>query len=156
MNKKWLLLIFILFVFNGFAQKSVKQNFIKFHPISSSDPLDSAYSAVADSIWEHCVPSRGKSNYTAGEMLRILYNVKDEAQRNGNVNWRSDYKKGLRFIQESLFEASLFPKEIQKEIKKDIKRLKKYRRPYTQEDIYNRLVRRIVEYQWNFKNQELN
>lgn len=129
-----------------------KPTFKDFHPIGSEESPDSAYLECLDSIFMNQVPERGKSIYFAGEMLRILYNTKGEAQRNGNINWDKDYKKGLKFIRRTLVDSKLFPSEIVKEIKRDVKRLGKFRRPYTDDEIYDRLLRRIVEYHWNFKN----
>ncbi len=43
-------------------------------------------------IWKNYVPKSGQSNYVQGELLRTIEKLRDEAQRNGNVNWDEGYE----------------------------------------------------------------
>ncbi len=86
-----------------------------------------------------------KSDY--GELLTYIEGFRDEARRNGNVNWDRSYVRSAKWIEFVLVkDTELFSDEIKKEIKNDLKRIRKYRRPYTSHDVYDRLVRRVIEY----------
>ena len=113
------------------------------------DTLDENYSYTSDSIYYSYVPESGKSNIIAAEMLRILFNVKDEAMRNGNMNWHREDKIGLLFIYKTLSKSEIFPFEILEEVRNDINRLLRFRRPCTDQFVYTRIERRIIEYFWN-------
>ncbi len=44
-------------------------------------------------LWELLVPSSGAAATVQGEVIRISGRIDDELQRNGGVNWDSDYKR---------------------------------------------------------------
>jgi Ankyrin repeats (3 copies) len=44
-------------------------------------------------LWELLVPSSGAADTVQGEVIRIPGKIRDELERNGGVNWDSDYKK---------------------------------------------------------------
>ena len=83
-------------------------------------------------------------------MLYYIRNFEDQAKRNGNINWDRGYSRSIKWIKWNLCsKTEFFNKEIKKEIKSDLRRLRHYRRPYTNDDIYTRLKRRVIEYQIN-------
>lgn len=139
MRKITFYLILLLFSTNGICQINMEKK----------------YSETENYIWENYIPESGKSEVVAGEMLRILYNVKDEAKRNGNINSDREDKRDLKFIYKTLKNSGFFDSKNLKEIKQDIKRLKKIRKPYTSDDIYDRLSKRIVDYYWKFGDLKL-
>lgn len=44
-------------------------------------------------LWELLVPSSGAARTVQGEVIRISGRIHDELERNGGVNWDSDYRK---------------------------------------------------------------
>ncbi len=145
---KVLLILSILFSSACFGQ-STDSTLIdfQFYEIGSSKVLESEYKVVADSLVKSDAPrgSDFKSDY--GELLTYVEGLRDEARRNGNINWDRGFMRSAKWIEVVLIkDTELFSESIKIEIKKDIKRIKKFRKPYTNNDLYDRLIRRIVEY----------
>lgn len=44
-------------------------------------------------LWELLVPSSGPASTVQGEVIRISGRINDELERNGGVNWDSDYRR---------------------------------------------------------------
>lgn len=45
------------------------------------------YQQEARSLWQTSVPPRGQAATVQGELLRAVEKLRDEARRNGNLNW---------------------------------------------------------------------
>lgn len=81
-----------------------------------------------------------------GELLRAVEKLRDEAQRNGNKNWDHGHEILANYVRSTLIDFGHFESSKQKEIIKDINRLLSYDQPYTEDDIYDRLCDRIVDF----------
>lgn len=44
-------------------------------------------------LWDMLIPSSGAADTVQGEVIRIAARINDELDRNGGVNWDSDYRK---------------------------------------------------------------
>jgi hypothetical protein len=49
------------------------------------------YFNEARALWKAHVPKRGQAHTVQGELMRTVEKLRDEAKRNGNVNWRDDH-----------------------------------------------------------------
>ncbi len=132
--------------YTGLSQKPDMVH-VEFYPVNSTQPLEPYYRDKADSILTADAPRHKPFKSDYGEMLYYIEGFRDEARRNGNVNWDKGYKRSAQWIKWVLLkETKTFPDEIKKEIEQDLKRIRKFRRPYTDHDVYDRLVRRVIEY----------
>ena len=48
---------------------------------------DDEYRELGRFIWQTYVPKRGQAATVQGELLRANEKLRDESQRNGNINW---------------------------------------------------------------------
>eukprot|EP00388_Colpodella_angusta_P006091 GDKJ01018310.1.p1 GENE.GDKJ01018310.1~~GDKJ01018310.1.p1 ORF type:complete len:324 (+),score=36.86 GDKJ01018310.1:2124-3095(+) len=102
-------------------------------------------------IWQKLVPKSGQAETVQGELLRAIEKLRDEAQRNGNINFHKNCHGILiDYLRKHLVENNIFEKEIIIEINNDLDRLSKDNSPYTEDDIYDRITNRIVD--WYLKN----
>ncbi len=110
------------------------------------------YFKKAKSIWEKYVPKNGQAKYVQGELLRAIEKLRDEAHRNGNVNFNKDCHVILiSFLREKLCDQSLFNEPTIHQINIDLDRLLIHAKPYLEDDIYDRINDRIVD--WHEKYQ---
>lgn len=104
------------------------------------------YFEEAKYIWKTYVPRQGQSETVQGELIRAVEKLRDEAQRNGNCNWDKGFVKFCDYIQMTLLDSNIFDKASRKEVKSSIKRLRKYKSPYLEDDLYDNLTDRIIEW----------
>jgi hypothetical protein len=104
------------------------------------------YFNEARALWKAYVPKRGQADTVQGELMRAVEKLRDEAQRNGNVNWRDDHVILIDYIQDTLINSGLFDDAAVREIKSDTTRLLDYDHPETAGEPYDRLTDRIVEW----------
>ena len=78
-------------------------------------------------IWHDHVPQNGQSDTVQGELLRRLEKIRDEAQRNGNINWDDNYESFCTFIKDTLLGSGLFEEERER-LAKSIEAVRKYGR----------------------------
>lgn len=104
------------------------------------------YVKEANDLWTKYVPKSGPANTVQGELIRAVARLRDEAQRNGNMNWDAGYKQFTVFLNDTLSNSAVFDAATQAEIRADIKRLQNYDEPYTEDDIYARLSDHVVEW----------
>ena len=76
-------------------------------------------------------------------MLRGLDNLRDEAQRNGNVNFNKVYKEYADFIAATLGSAAFFENKEKNKITEATKKLSHAKKPYLDDDIYDYLTDQI-------------
>lgn len=81
-----------------------------------------------------------------GELIRAVGKLRDEAQRNGNINWSGDHVILADYIRSQLTGSGIFPTAAVTEIERDISRLLDFRQPETADEVYDRLADRIVEW----------
>ncbi|MAC96817.1 MAG: hypothetical protein CMC96_15100 [Flavobacteriales bacterium] len=110
------------------------------------------YFKKAKYLWQTFVPKSGQAETVQGELIRAVEKLRDEAQRNGNGNWDAGHKILAKYIETTLINFGEFKRKEIKQIKSDIKRLLDYDYPYTEDEIYDRLTNRIVD--WYLENQE--
>jgi hypothetical protein len=104
------------------------------------------YQKEAKALWQSYVPKRGQADTVQGELIRAVEKLRDEAQRNGNVNWKSDHVKLVKYLRETLMSSALFDPPSRGEIEQDLARLLDYEHPETSDEPYDRLTDRIVEW----------
>lgn len=128
------------------AQNSANKNF-NFYPLNSKKPLEEKYIKLKDSILENGFDKNDDFTSDYAELITYIEGFRDEARRNGNVNWGKGYKNSLKWVKFILIERTdFFPSDIKTEILNDIKRISKAKYPYTGNDLYDRLIRRSLEY----------
>jgi hypothetical protein len=106
------------------------------------------YFEKAKIIWQNYVPKSGPSNFVQGELLRAIEKLRDEAHRNGNINFNKKcHGIFIQFLREKLSDKKVFDKKKIAQINKDLDKLAIDAQPYTQNDIFDRICDRIVD--WN-------
>jgi hypothetical protein len=109
------------------------------------------YFETAKVIWQKLVPKSGQADTVQGELLRAIEKLRDEAQRNGNGNFNKNcHGLLIDFLRKELAGKNLFEKEITDEIDNDLDRLSIGKKPYLEDDLYDRITERIVD--WYLKN----
>lgn len=151
---KKLLIIALLFGLYNYS-KGQESNF-NFKKVGSKEALSAEYQKIHSKLLPKENWTKVKFNSDCIEMLYYIRNFEDQAKRNANINWDRRYNRSIKWIQWNLCKRTdLFDQELKNEIKNDLKRLKKYRKPYTENDIYIRLNRRVIEYYLNDKCVEI-
>ncbi|WP_430406429.1 hypothetical protein [Fluviicola sp.] len=109
------------------------------------------YFKKAKLIWTDFVPRSGQADTVQGELLRAIEKLRDEAHRNGNINFNpSCHLILIAYLRRYLLDDSLFDQNQLTLITKDLDRLEKENFPYTEDDLYDRINDRIVD--WFEKN----
>ena len=114
-------------------------------------------------IWQNFVPKSGQSEFVQGELVRAIEKLRDEAHRNGNGNFNEKCHGILiEFLRKKLNDTEVFDKKTIAQINNDLDRLNIEDQPYTDDDIYDRIGDRIVDWYLYFgdeikheKNSEL-
>ncbi|WP_217698753.1 hypothetical protein [Sediminibacterium ginsengisoli] len=110
------------------------------------------YLKIGQFIWKTYVPKSGQAETVQGELLRAIEKLADEAQRNGNINFNPDCHGILvSYLRKHLADTTLFSKETIRQINNDLDTISKENKPYTDDDIYDRLRNRIID--WYLKNK---
>lgn len=104
------------------------------------------YFEEAKEIWLNYVPTRGQSDTVEGELIRAVEKLRYEAHSNGNGNWDEGFKMFCDYLLETLVNDKAFSAVTQEELVADIKRLLDYDHPYLEDDLYDRITDRIVEW----------
>ncbi len=104
------------------------------------------YFEEARTLWQTYVPARGQATTVQGELIRAVEKLRDEAQRNGNVNWRGDHALLVDFVRQTLMESGKFESDALAEIERDTQLLLDFEHPETEDELYDRLTDRMVEW----------
>jgi hypothetical protein len=104
------------------------------------------YFEEAREIWQNFVPKSGQADTVQGELLRAVEKLRDEARRNGNLNWSNGFKILLTYLEVHLTDARVFDPGTILRTKQILARLRKFKDPYTEEDYYDELEDRVVDY----------
>lgn len=118
--------------------------------MSSESLSEEAYLQQAKFIWKNYVPSNGAASTKIGELLRYNEKLRDEAQRNGNKNWREEHTEMAVFVRNELLASGLFSGAQASQIKSYIQRILNFEFPETEEEVYDFLMSRIVD--WHIAN----
>ncbi|MGV3613137.1 MAG: hypothetical protein ACO1N0_19405 [Fluviicola sp.] len=111
------------------------------------------YFNKAKLIWTNFVPRSGQADTVQGELLRAIEKLRDEAQRNGNINFNpSCHSMLIAYLRRFLLDTTLFDQKQLASINQDLDRLEQENQPYLEDDLYDRINDRIVD--WFEKNPE--
>lgn len=121
--------------------------------------LNGTNNDIARWIWNHLVPNSGQAHSIQGEILRVIENLRWEAQENGNINWDEGFEMCIDFLQNTLGNEKSFSKEARIQITADLKRLKNFilpdqlinksqasQLPYVEDDLYDRLTDHLIQF----------
>ena len=98
-------------------------------------------------IWQNFVPKSGQSEFVQGELVRAIEKLRDEAHRNGNGNFiEKCHGILIEFLRKKLNDTEVFDKKTIAQINNDLDRLNLEYQPYTDDDIYDRIGDRIVDW----------
>jgi hypothetical protein len=104
------------------------------------------YFEDAKRIWKTCVPKSGQANTVEGELLRAVEKLRDEATRNGNSNWDKGFEILLAYLEQRLLDAAVYSAPVIASTKSALTRLHNFDEPYLDDDLYDTLSDRVVEY----------
>lgn len=110
------------------------------------------YREIGRFIWQNYVPKNGQSDTVQGELLRANEKLRDECHRNGNGNWDSGHEMLANYILATLTQSPDVSAEAKVELKRDIERILDYDHPYTEDDLFDRNERKILD--WYLLNKE--
>src|SRR5258705_7401439 len=102
------------------------------------------YFEEACDLWRTYVPRSGQAETVRGELIRAVEKLRDEAHRNGNVNWDEGYEILARFLRDTLATSGIFAPAIVEQIDRDVARLLHFDVPETDDEPYDRLTDRVV------------
>jgi len=103
------------------------------------------YLEEAKSIWAAYVPARGQADTVQGELLRAVEKLRDEAVRNGNVNWDAEHRTLGEFLRRELTAGDVFGPEALSEIMHNLRLALDAEHPAAN-DLYDQLADRVVEW----------
>jgi hypothetical protein len=104
------------------------------------------YFEEARQLWRSQVPRRGQAATVQGELLRAVEKLRDEAIRNGNINWGPGHARLATYVRDTLTGSGLFDQVTVDRIHRDVDRLLDHERPETGDETYDRLSDRVVEW----------
>ena len=110
------------------------------------------YKEIGRFIWQNYVPIHGQSVTVQGELLRANEKLRDEAHRNGNINWDKGHEILANYISTILVDSGDLSKKQEERLIADIGVVLNYERPYTEDDVFDRIERAIFD--WYLKNKE--
>ena len=119
------------------------------------------YFDEAKRIWETAVPGSGQADTVHGELLRAVEKLRDEAIRNGNGNWDEGFEILLAYLERHLLDPAVYQRATIKATNAVLARLRDHGNPYLEDDLYDELGDRVVEYfkfhgsRPNARNQDL-
>ena len=98
-------------------------------------------------IWQNFVPKSGQAETVQGELLRAIEKLRDEAHRNGNANFNKNCHEILvEYLREKLTDKKIFDAETIEQINTDLDKIKIENQPYLEDDIFDRIDDRIVDW----------
>ena len=100
----------------------------------------------AKSIWQTFVPKRGQAETVQGELLRAVEKLRDESTRNGNMNWDNGFEILLKYAENRLTDPAVYSQDVIASTSAAFSRLQDYEHPYLEDDLYDQLGDRVVEY----------
>ena len=104
------------------------------------------YFKESQEIWRKFVPKSGQADTVQGELLRAVEKLGDEAQRNGNGNWDEGFELLLSYLGKHLLDSSVYSGDTIRGAETALARLSNHDDPYLEDDLYDGLCDRVVEY----------
>src|SRR5262245_25659322 len=110
------------------------------------------YSETAKFLWQTYVPQSGQAETIQGELIRAIEKLAYEAQGNGNINFNSNcHGLLIDYLRKHLTADQSFDEQTIAQINKDLDILSIEDEPYTDDDVYDRVTHRIVD--WYLRNK---
>ncbi|KXX69205.1 hypothetical protein AVL50_20280 [Flammeovirga sp. SJP92] len=128
------------------------------------------YDKESKRIWQTYVPKSGQSETMQGELIRAVERLRNEAQRNGNINFSTNcHIRILNFLKVTLNDDKVFDRQTLQEIEDDLEKLEypdvfeiensmsdeflEEHLPgiYLEDDLYDRLINRVVDWDLYYK-----
>jgi len=141
--------------------KSLVQKCEQLHPVykpastrQPEFPTRYAYPEIVKNIRENMIPVTGQPESLEGEMLRNLDILKDEAHRNGNVNFSDSHRAFAEFILDNLTTFTRTDKKDVEDITAAVKKLMDPEKPYLEDDIYDYLTDQICIFHQKISNDD--
>ena len=100
----------------------------------------------AKHLWKTLVPKSGQADTVQGELIRAVERLRWESRNNGNGNWDEGFVRFCDFLERTLSVTPPFDVAALRELRSDIARLRDFEHPYLEDDLYDRLTDRIVEF----------
>jgi len=104
------------------------------------------YLELGRHIWQTYVPRTGQSSTVQGELLRANEKLRDEAHRNGNVNWDEGHEILARYIGDTLEAWVDLAPDRKVQLRADITLLTVPDTPYLEDDAFDRVERCILDW----------
>jgi hypothetical protein len=104
------------------------------------------YLDLGRQIWQTYVPKRGQATTVQGELLRANEKLRDESQRNGNINWDDGHEILARYLLDTLTASSVLTDEAKAQLRLDIERILDFENPYTESDLFDRIERSLLDW----------
>jgi len=104
------------------------------------------YFKEAQNIWKDYVPRAGQASTVQGELLRAVEKLRDEAIRNGNLNWDEGFDIFISYLRNHLTDPKVYSEESASQTKQILTRLSNFDDPYLEDDLYDILGDKVVEY----------
>ena len=98
---------------------------------------------LAYQLWSDLVPASGPAATLQGELLRSVERLREEAQQNGNANYRRGHRRMAVFVRDTLVSSGIFDKGEVENIRSGAGLLMKASRPYTKNDVFDHLVDQV-------------
>jgi hypothetical protein len=98
---------------------------------------------IGKKIWQTLVPRSGQADTIQGELLRAIEKLRDEAQRNGNINYGDSHRRLAEFIVRTLNESGFFDKTEKIKIDTEMRKLMHASSPYLYDDVYDFISNQI-------------
>lgn len=117
------------------------------------DILTAEDNAIAANIWRTDVPQSGQSLTVEGELIRAVEKLRDEAQRNGNGNRDKGHVILVDYLAETLAKDPVFTELQQTRISEITDQLRKGDLVELDDEPYDYLTSRIVEYYKKYGSQ---
>ncbi|MCG5213802.1 hypothetical protein [Streptosporangium sp. KLBMP 9127] len=108
--------------------------------------MDPQYAEEARRIWKTYVPPRGQADTVQGELLRAVEKLRDEAYRNGNVNWDEHHERLLAYLHEKLTGSGLFDAETSRQLIADMDLLADFEHPLVDDEPFDRVTVRVIDW----------
>lgn len=104
------------------------------------------YRELGRHVWQTYVPKRGQAETVQGELLRANEKLRDESQRNGNMNWDEGHEMLARFLLDTLTESHVLSDQAKAQLRSDIERVLDFEDPYTEDDLFDRIERALLDW----------
>jgi hypothetical protein len=121
-------------------------------PPRKSEMAHEDYLKLGQYLWKTYVPKTGQADTMQGELLRAIEKLRDECLRNGNGNWDLGHEILAQYLLDTLTTSPDVPDAAKRQLKLDIERILDFEHPLTEDDVFNRVERTILD--WYLYNQE--